>query len=125
VLFDTGAAVSMLTLDAAKRAGIGPDSPGVEAGGRVRGIGRKVANTWIARFASFKIGDEEVDNARLRFGELNLLQDDLLIGADFFLSHRIYVATSQSRLYFTYNGGPVFDLTAQTAPDTPATSIAP
>jgi len=125
VLFDTGAAVSMLTLDAAKRAGIGPDSPGVEAGGPVGGIGRKVANTWIARFASFKIGDEEIDNARLRFGELNLLQDDLLIGADFFLSHRIYVATSQSRLYFTYNGGPVFDLTAQTAPDTPATSIAP
>jgi tetratricopeptide (TPR) repeat protein len=28
----------------------------------------------------------------------------------------VYVATSQSRLYFTYNGGPVFDLSAARAP---------
>ena len=34
----------------------------------------------------------------------------MLIGADFFLSHRIYVASSQRKLYFTYNGGPVFNL---------------
>jgi tetratricopeptide (TPR) repeat protein len=40
----------------------------------------------------------------------------MLIGADFFLSHRVYVASSQRRLYFTYNGGPVFDLTATRAP---------
>jgi tetratricopeptide (TPR) repeat protein len=37
---------------------------------------------------------------------------DMLIGADFFLSHRIYVASSQHKLYFTYNGGPVFNLTS-------------
>jgi tetratricopeptide (TPR) repeat protein len=36
----------------------------------------------------------------------------MLIGADFYLSHRIYVATSQHKLYFTYNGGPVFNLTS-------------
>ena len=36
----------------------------------------------------------------------------MLIGADFFLSHRVYVANSQRKLYFTYNGGPVFNLTA-------------
>lgn len=44
----------------------------------------------------------------------------MLIGADFFLSHRIYVASSQGKLYCTYNGGPVFDLAATraaTAPD--------
>ena len=40
----------------------------------------------------------------------------MLIGADFFLSHRIYVASSQSKLYFTYNGGPVFNLATQSAP---------
>jgi len=40
----------------------------------------------------------------------------MLIGADFFLSHRIYVASSQRKLYFTYNGGPVFDLAAMPAP---------
>ena len=34
----------------------------------------------------------------------------MLIGADFFLSHRVYVDNQRHRLFFTYNGGPVFDL---------------
>ncbi|HET9329219.1 MAG TPA: tetratricopeptide repeat protein, partial [Steroidobacteraceae bacterium] len=41
-------------------------------------------------------------------------EDDMLVGADFFLSHRIYVSNSQHKLYFTYNGGPVFDLRTTT-----------
>jgi hypothetical protein len=32
----------------------------------------------------------------------------MLIGRDFFISHRILFAESQRRLYFTYVGGPVF-----------------
>lgn len=111
VIFDTGAATSLLTLDAAKRAGITPASDGVSAGGPSFGIGHRVPTTWIARFASFKIGDEEILHAQLRFGDVSLAGADMLMGADFFLSHRIYVASSQRKLYFTYNGGPVFDLT--------------
>jgi len=85
-----------------------------------------VSQTWIARFASFKIGDEEIQHAQLRFGDINLTDADMLIGADFFLSHRIYVASSQKRLYFTYNGGPVFDLTAARAPaESPAAGAGP
>jgi tetratricopeptide (TPR) repeat protein len=41
----------------------------------------------------------------------------MLIGADFFLSHRIYVAGKQHKLFFTYNGGPVFNLKPSSAPD--------
>jgi hypothetical protein len=32
----------------------------------------------------------------------------MLLGADFFVSHRIYVSNAQHKMYFTYNGGPVF-----------------
>jgi hypothetical protein len=67
--------------------------------------------TWIAPFASFRIGDEEIRNTHLRIWDTGLRDVDMLIGADFFLSHRIYVASSQHKLYFTYNGGPVFNLT--------------
>ena len=53
---------------------------------------------------------------------------DMLIGADFFLSHRIYVASSQRKLFFTYNGGPVFNLGApapsKTAAEPPAAESA-
>ncbi len=115
VLFDTGAGVSTLSLDAAKRAGITPDSAGVIPAGMTSGMGRHLVPTWIAPFASFKIGDEEIRNTRLRIGALGLYSDrrpvDMLLGPDFFLSHRVYVANSQRKLYFTYNGGPVFNLT--------------
>jgi tetratricopeptide (TPR) repeat protein len=118
VLFDTGAGNSMLSLKAAARAGIKPDSPGVVSAGESYGIGRSTFASYIAPVASFRIGDEETKNTRLRIGDINLDNADMLLGADFFLSHRIYVANSQDKLYFTYNGGPVFNLTTSNRPVT-------
>ncbi len=34
---------------------------------------------------------------------------DMLLGADFLRSHRVLLAMSQRRLYYTYYGGKVFD----------------
>jgi tetratricopeptide (TPR) repeat protein len=116
VIFDTGATQSLLTLGAAKQAGITPTSPGVTDGGQSYGLGHRMTQTWITRFSSFKIGDEEIQHAQLRFGDIDLGGADMLLGTDFFLSHRVYVASSQNRLYFTYNGGPVFDLSARREP---------
>jgi len=111
VMFDTGAYASGLTLDAARRAGVTPESPGVRPGGDTSGVGRHLIRTWIGPFASFRIGDEQVLNTHLRFGATGERDADMLIGADFFLSHHVLVASSQRKLYFTYNGGPVFNLT--------------
>jgi tetratricopeptide (TPR) repeat protein len=120
-IFDTGAPTSILKLSAAKRAGVTPDSPGVVAAGYSTGVGTRGEQNWIGNFASVKLGTEEVKNTRLRFGEIELQDSDMLIGADFFLSHHIYVANGQHRLYFTYNGGPVFNLAAP-PPSTAASS---
>jgi hypothetical protein len=46
----------------------------------------------------------------------------MLIGADFLRSHRVLVAHSQRRMYFTYVGGPVFR--TATAPQ-PRSSASP
>ena len=116
VMFDSGASTSHLSLSAAKRVGVTPESPGAERIGIYYGVGRNTETAYVASFDSFKIGDEEIKNARLPFGGRLLLGVDMLIGADFFLSHRIYVASSQRKLYFTYNGGPVFNLRAPQAP---------
>jgi tetratricopeptide (TPR) repeat protein/predicted aspartyl protease len=116
VLFDTGAGASVLSLKAAERAGVKPDTAGVVEAGYIRGIGRAMTKTYIGPFASFKIGDEEIRNTRLRFGEIGFEKADMLLGADFFLSHRIFVALTQNKLYFTYNGGPVFNLATAPAP---------
>lgn len=110
-LFDTGDALSVLSPSAAARAGVKLIGPGVADGGVFRGLGRRPIPTRLAPVVSFKIGDEEIRDTRLRVGELDLDAGvDMLIGADFFLAHRVYVANSQGKLYFTYNGGPVFNL---------------
>lgn len=113
VVFDTGAPASIVGLRAAEKAGIRPDSPGVEQVEDMAGIGRRWVKTWIATFPSLKIGDEEIHNARLHFADIG--EFDMLLGADFFLSHHVYVGSSQSKLYFTYNGGPVFNFAAASA----------
>ena len=117
VLFDSGAFKSLLSLKAAARAGVRVDSPGLIEGGLTGGTGRNMVMSYIAPFASFKFADgEEIKNARLRVADLDIGIADMLIGADFFLSHRIFVANTQNRLYFTYNGGPVFDLRTTSKP---------
>ena len=127
VIFDTGASLSILSTRAAERAGVKTNMPGVTDGGLSRGVGRNVLKTYIAPFDSFKFeGGEEIRRTHLRIADMNL-DEDMLLGADFFLSHRVFVAHSQNKLYFTYNGGPVFNLavappaaanaTADTPPD--------
>jgi predicted aspartyl protease len=110
VIFDTGASLSILSTRAAERAGVKTDMPGVTDGGLSGGVGRNVMKTYIAPFDSFKFdGGEEIRHTHLRIADINA-DADMLLGADFFLSHRVFVAQSQNKLYFTYNGGPVFNL---------------
>jgi len=122
-IFDTGDPVTVLSPDAAWRAGVSPTTPGITYGGEWGGLGKGVSHSLIVPFDSFRIGDEEVQHTKLRVGDVGTGQD-MLIGADFFLSHHILVATSQRRLYFTYNGGPVFNLTSTPAAATPADASA-
>ena len=110
-MFDTGASTSVLDTAAARRAGIRTDGPDVTFAGYSHGIGRRPVKTWIAQVKSFGIGGELVKNTRLRIGDIGMDgAAQMLVGADFFLSHRAYVANAQRKMYFTYNGGPVFDL---------------
>lgn len=109
-IFDTGASTSILSLDAARRAGITTSSAGVERLGLARGIGRSMVETWLAPFDNVKIGTEEIRHVKLRIGNIGMEEADMLLGADFFLSHRVYVANAMHRMYFTYDGGPVFDV---------------
>ena len=112
VMFDTGSARSLLSLSAAKSLGITPTSEGVEPAGTSTGVGKHHVENWIAPFHSFKIGEEEIRDTRLLIGDIgsNPAGEEMLLGGDFFLSHRVYVAISRGKLYFTYNGGPVFNL---------------
>jgi predicted aspartyl protease len=111
--FNTGAPLSALAMRSAENAGIHPYTIGVQ---------KIKAATYLAPIADFKIGDgEEIKHAKLLVLDQNpgstpalivrspFPVGDMVIGVDFFLSHRIFVANSQRKMYLTYNGGPVFN----------------
>jgi tetratricopeptide (TPR) repeat protein len=100
----------VLGVGAARRAGVKPGMPGVEFTDYAGGVGSYRREEWIGRFDEFRIADEKITHTRLRISDLGRAHADMLVGADFFLSHRVYVSKLQHRMYFTYNGGPVFDL---------------
>ena len=106
-VFDTGAAGTSITPAAAKRAGVTPDSPGAVKDGYAHGVGSRQVVTWRAPFDNFELGGEKLHHVILAVHDLGG-DADMLIGADFFLSHRVYVANSDRRIFFTYEGGPVF-----------------
>lgn len=107
VLFDTGAR-SLVSLKAAQRAGI----TDMKAAGKVYGAGRGDANAWTAAVDRLDLGGEAISNIRLIVADFEAKNIDMLLGIDFFLSHRIYVSKKQRRMYFTHNGGAVFALSA-------------
>lgn len=124
VNWDSGSPLSVLSRPAAARVGVRPTSDDVVSGGISYGLfGGGIENS-IAPFGSFGIGDEEVKNTRLRIADIELSDADMLLGTDFFLSHRILIARSQNKIYFTYNGGPVFRLGSETR-QAQADAIAP
>jgi predicted aspartyl protease len=108
--FNTGAPLSALSMRSAEHAGIHPYTAGVQ---------KIKAGTFIAPIGDFKVGDgEEIKHTKLLVWEpppgmsishLPIPVGDMVIGIDFFLSHRIFVANSQRKMYLTYNGGRVFN----------------
>ena len=122
-MFDSGLSRSALDLKAAMRAGFKRDDPNVLDGGALF-FGPGKSGTWIARFDMLDLGGEQIKHALLRVGNIDLgIGVDMLLGADFFLSHRLFVANSQHKIYFTYNGGQVFDLSVKSSTPTGAPAV--
>ncbi len=118
-MIDSGAASTVIDVDAAADAGVKVDSPNVHKVGASRGIGGKSFPVWVGAFESFSIGAETISKPHLQItdmtGGLHDSSDDailygaqMLIGADFLSSHRVLFANSQNRIYISYTGGEVF-----------------
>jgi predicted aspartyl protease len=105
--FRTGLSVSLLTLQAAKKLGINLNDPGVAPAGAIDWEGERV-KIWIAPIKSFAFAGEEIRDTSLRVTSADITGYDLMLGADYFASHRLYFANGQHKLYVTYAGGPVF-----------------
>ena len=126
-ILDSGASTTVADEGSAFRAGVALPPPTGKATSRgVNGVGFE---TRQGRVNSVQIGDEKVGSTQMRFGPLFLHQEaadsgsrlagdegyNMLLGADFLRSHHVLIDREHGRMYFTYNGGPVF------LPDQPST----
>ncbi|MBH9551564.1 retropepsin-like aspartic protease [Inhella gelatinilytica] len=105
-ILDTGAFASILNLSAARRAGMERDS--FKELGRIGGGGEGSLRVWTAPLRSFELGGQKVSELNIKVSEAHSRDFDLILGLDYFLSHRIYVSYRQRKLYATWNGGPIF-----------------
>jgi predicted aspartyl protease len=121
---DAGNEVTFVTLEGARRVGVplraaGPLPMGMLAGGMIKPIEVSIAN-----FQELVIGDETIKNAPLAVGEIFpknredadgrpishdfIARPEIILGADFARSHRIYISADQKKVYFSYVGGVLF-----------------
>jgi predicted aspartyl protease len=134
-LLDSGAASSIMTKGGAAAVGLTPDSPGVVPVGQRRGIGPKSVDAWIGPINTFTIGNENIRDTAIIFGDLFkdasyaaagsrvsrqvAGTEEMLLGVDFLRAHRVLIAHSQRKLYFSHVGGPVFQPRGQSPPAAP------
>lgn len=105
-IIDSGAAVTVVDLEAAKRAGLKMDAPGMVRMGDTVGVGERRVARWTTTVDKLTIGNENINNARIGVTDTRgAARADVVLGADFLRSHRVLFAMSQKKLYFSYVGG--------------------
>jgi TPR repeat protein len=106
---DSGAHHSVMTLDAAKRAGLDVQGPGATRLRDVAGIGTDRAPHWSVPVQTVQIGDETVRDAEIGVVDSRgSVPVDMFLGQDFLRAHRVLFAMSQKKLYVAYVGGNAF-----------------
>lgn len=117
-VLDSGAGATLLSRDAARRAGIDVKALGLQAGTSTFGIGAKPVRTWTVNIDRFSVGSETIQHSQMmvldgNFGD----KTEMLLGVDFLLAHHMFIANSKKKAYFTYNGGRVFSFATATDDD--------
>jgi predicted aspartyl protease len=135
-MFDSGCSWTTVMTPVTQRTALAPETA-LALGSAGRGIGTQKIPTQFARFASLTVGQETIQHAELAVADFTaasrgsaygpadtfgshitnsaLEGPDIYIGADFFRAHRVFIARSQWKIYFTYAGGPTFGPAAEAA----------
>lgn len=106
-LLDSGAYATTLSHRAAERVGIDLKQAEARKDDTI-GVGGKSVKTWIVPIDSYSVGTETIQHSKMLVLDEDMGDTDVLLGVDFFLAHHMYIANSQKKVYFTYNGGRVF-----------------
>jgi hypothetical protein len=97
-MIDTTAPYSVITEAAAGKAGVKTGDANVKPMRRQQG-------KWLGTF-TMNVGGEEMKNAPLEIRQVKDANYDVLIGADYLMTHHLYVANSQRKIFATRAGFP-------------------
>jgi predicted aspartyl protease len=132
-LLDSGAPVSSLDSASAERLGVKPAAGTKGPVGSATGVAEKSFETWLGTVQTVTIGDETIRNVHLEVADMfgkdkfkstgsrigqEVIEEKMLLGFDFLLSHRVVVVPELHAMVFTYNGGPLFQTVAPTPQET-------
>jgi predicted aspartyl protease len=92
---------SYLDRHTAARAGITPELPDAQPEQSIVGWREKTQPVWSIPLTAMSIGGMPVPDFKIRLVNLDLSGEILVLGRDFLLRHRVYVAKGQGRVYFT------------------------
>lgn len=137
---NAGNEVTFVTLQGARHLGAVLHAAGSLPMGMLAGGMLKPVDVSIANFPEVVIGDETIKNEPLAVGDIFPVnkedpdgrpishdfmdRPEIVLGADFARSHRIYLSRDQKKVYFSYVGGVMFQdiykrLGAERIPDPP------
>lgn len=111
---DTAARSSLVEKRIAERVGA---RVGSDASDLLMGVRLGSSKSYVAQFDSVALGNrEEIKNARVRVADS--LPYEMVLGSDFFLSHHVFVSRTDRKIFLTFNGGSVFNVStgAEKAP---------
>jgi predicted aspartyl protease len=124
---DSGYAHSSLSLAGARSVGLTAGGPGTtEVARTVDLLDGQSSETWAGSVESIAFGQETIAPAKIEFRSFILPEgavepragtllrpqryhgDDVMLGADFLISHRVFLAQSQNKVYFSAADGTPF-----------------
>lgn len=90
-----------MDLFTAQRMGLSTEAPGAVREEPVVGWYDRSQSVWTVPVAEMMVGDLKVTDFKVRLMNMDLTGEAIFLGADFLRRHRVYIAMSQNRIYFT------------------------
>lgn len=100
-VISTSSPHSYMDLFTAQRMGLSTESAGAKRLGSVEGWYGRSQEVWRVPVPEMSIGELKLKDFNMRLFNLDLSGETLILGTDFLRQHRVYVAMSQNRIYFS------------------------
>ena len=98
-LLDSGAAISLLQADAARRLGVTQAALAADPGISARGVDGGTIGVRAHRFGVLLVGEERINHPQIGVAEFQLTSAEMLLGVDYLRARRVWVSYRTGQLF--------------------------